>query len=80
VDKQFSEEICRFGEDKAVDCGFASTKVLHWPVDTCIFVCKHLDGLMGLYIYMSIHILRSIWCLHVFFVEGFAGVYSIYMM
>ena len=27
---------------------FYCTEVLHWPADICIFVCKHLDGLMGL--------------------------------
>jgi hypothetical protein len=27
------------------------TEVLHWPTDTCIFVCKHLDGTVDLSIY-----------------------------
>jgi hypothetical protein len=27
------------------------TEVLHWPVNTCIFVCKHLDGTVDLFIY-----------------------------
>jgi hypothetical protein len=44
------------------------------------FVCKHSNGLMGFYIYMSIHILRFIWCLHVFLADEFDDVYSIYML
>ena len=51
-------DVYRFGCIEAGEPIFC-TEVLHWPMDTCIFVCKHLDGLMGIYIYMSIHILGS---------------------
>jgi hypothetical protein len=27
------------------------TKVLHWPADSYIFVCKHLEGVVDLSIY-----------------------------
>jgi hypothetical protein len=26
-------------------------EVLHWPTDSCIFVCKYLDGTVDLSIY-----------------------------
>jgi hypothetical protein len=48
-------DVYHFVVDRLVSPLFC-TEVLHWPADTCIFVCKHLDGLMGLYIYMSIPI------------------------
>jgi hypothetical protein len=27
------------------------TEVFHWPVDSCIFLCKQLDGTVDLSIY-----------------------------